>query len=98
MKVQLYAPDVTITASDGGYVARVCPDGANKKDCDLAGLQYASDIKSISQMKKSLTTTYTYNPILKIPMTFIFTGEKAGSVTFTVNTGGQKYEIKQSFS
>ena len=98
MKVQLYAPDVTITASEGGYVARVCPDGANRKDCDLAGLQYASEIKSTSQMKKTLTSTYTYNPILKIPMSFIFTADKAGSVIFTVSTGGQKYEIKQNFS
>ena len=98
MRVQLYAPDVTISASEGGFVARVCPDGANKRDCDLAGLKYASEIKSTSQMKKTLTTTYTYNPTLKIPMSFIFTSSKPGAVTFTVLTGGQKYEIKQTFS
>jgi hypothetical protein len=97
-RVQLYAPDATISASGSGFVARVCPDGANKKDCDAAGLQYASDYKSTSQMKKTVTSTYTYNPILKIPMAFIFTSDKPGLVTFTVTTGGQKYEIKQNFS
>jgi hypothetical protein len=79
-------------------VARVCPDGAGKKDCDGAGLLYASDYKSTSQMKRALTTTYTYNPTLKIPMTFIFTSDKPGTVTFTVTAGGQKYEIKQTFN
>jgi hypothetical protein len=97
-RVQLYAPDVTITASGAGYVARVCPDGAIRKDCDAAGLQYASDYKTTAQMKKSITSTYTYNPILKIPMAFIFTADKPGPVTFTVTTAGQKYEIKQNFS
>ena len=98
MRVQLYAPDVTITASSSGFVARVCPDGANKKDCEAAGLKYASEIKSTTQMTKTLTSTYTYNPTLKIPMAFIFTSDKPGAVTFTVTTAGQKYEIKQTFS
>ena len=97
-RVQLYAPDAIITASEGGYVARVCPDGANRKDCTAAGLKYASEITTTAQMTKSLKTTYTYNPTLKIPMSFIFTSDKPGAVTFTVTTGGQKYEIKQTFN
>jgi len=90
-RVPLYAPDVTVTASPGAYVLRVCPDTVNQADCHASGMVFSHEVTGTSQMFSSQTFGYTF------PATLIFASSDAGPATFTVKVGNQSYVIKQNF-
>jgi len=90
-RVPLYAPDVTVTASPGAYVLRVCPDTVNQADCHASGMVFSHEVTGTSQMFSSQTFGYTF------PATLIFASSVAGPATFTVKVGNQSYVIKQNF-
>lgn len=90
-RVPLYAPDVTVTASPGAYVLRVCPDTVNQTDCHNSGMVFSHEVTGTSQMATSQTFGYTY------PATLMFASTVAGEATFTVKVGNQSYVVKQNF-
>ena len=90
-RVPLYAPDVTVTASPGAYVLRVCPDTVNQTDCHNSGMIFSREVTGISQMSASQTFGYTY------PATLMFVSTAPGTATFTVKVGNQSYVLKQDF-
>jgi len=90
-RVPLYAPDVTVTASPGAYVLRVCPDSVNEADCHKSGMIFSREVTGLSQMSNSETFGYTY------PATLMFASSVAGPATFTVTVGNQSYVVKQNF-
>ena len=90
-RVPLYAPDVTVTASPGAYVLRVCPDTVNQTDCHNSGMIFSKEVTGTSQMSTSQTFGYTF------PATLMFVSTVAGPATFTVTVGNQSYVVKQNF-
>jgi len=90
-RVPLYAPDVTVTASPGAYVLRVCPDTVNQTDCHNSGMVFSHEVTGTAQMATSQTFGYTY------PATLMFVSTVPGPATFTVTVGNQSYVVKQNF-
>jgi hypothetical protein len=88
----LYAPDVTVTATNGGKVLRVCPDSNGAEVCKAAKLPTAWDITDVSQMKDSEVFGFQYLSEL------LFTATRPGRTIFTVHVGGEDYDIYQSFT
>lgn len=87
----LYAPDVTVTATNGGKVLRVCPDSNGAAVCQAARLPMAWDIKDVSQMKDKEVFGFQYLSEL------LFTATRPGRTIFTIRVGGEDYEIYQNF-
>lgn len=88
----LYAPDVTLTATNGGKVLRVCPETNGLAVCKAARLPLASDIKDVSQMKDKEVFGFQYLSEL------LFTATRPGRTIFTIHVGGEDYDIYQNFS
>ena len=88
----LYSPDVTVTATNGGRVLRVCPDTNGPEVCTAARLPMAWDITDASQMKTSETFGFQYLSEL------LFTATKPGRTVFTIRVGNQDFEVYQSYT
>ena len=89
--LDIYAPEVTVTATDGGRVLRTCPDAVPTDICRVAKLPLRSDIKDVSQMKT--TESFGYQNMSQL----IFTSTKPGFATFTIDIGHQQYSVTQEF-
>jgi|GEM_PF-3461553 len=89
--LDIYGPEVTVTATDGGRVLRTCPDAVPTDICRVAKLPLRTDIKDISQMK--VTESFGYQNMSQL----IFTSTKPGFATFTIEIGHQKYSVTQEF-
>jgi hypothetical protein len=89
--LDIYAPEVTVTATDGGRVLRTCPDAVPTDICRVAKLPLRTDIKDVSQMKT--TESFGYQNMSQL----IFTSTKPGFATFTIDIGHQKYTVTQEF-
>lgn len=87
----LYAPDVTVTATNGGKVLRVCPDSNGAAVCKAAGLPTAWDITDVSQMKDEEVFGFQYLSEL------LFTATRPGRTIFTIHVGGEDYDVYQNF-
>lgn len=91
--VPLYAPDVVVKATNGGKVAKVCPDTNTTQVCEAALLPRSWDITSTSQMETSVTFGWQYYSQL------MFTATQPGKTTFTVTVGKNKpITITQNFT
>ena len=82
--VPLYAPDVVVTATNGGKVAKVCPDSNTQQVCEAARLPRSWDFTSTSQMSNSVTFGWQYYSQL------MFTATQPGKTTFSVTIGKNK--------
>ena len=89
--LDIYAPEVTVTATDGGRVLRTCPDAVLTDICRVAKLPLRTEIKDVSQMKTS--ETFGYQNMSQL----IFTSTKPGVATFTIEIGHQQYSVSQEF-
>jgi hypothetical protein len=89
--LDIYGPEVTVTATDGGRVLRTCPDAVPTDICRVAKLPLRADIKDVSQMKT--TESFGYQNMSQL----IFTSTKPGLATFTIDIGHQKYTVSQEF-
>jgi hypothetical protein len=90
--VPLYAPDVVVTANNGGKVLRVCPDTNASGVCSAAQLPRSWDITSVAQMKSSQTFGWQYYSQL------LLTATQPGKTTFTVTVGKNRpITIAQSY-
>jgi hypothetical protein len=89
--LDIYAPEVTVTATDGGRVLRTCPDAVPTDICRVAKLPLRTDIKDVSQMKT--TESFGYQNMSQL----VFTSTKPGFATFTIDIGHQKYTVTQEF-
>jgi hypothetical protein len=90
--LDIYAPEVTVTASDGGRVLRTCPDAVQTDVCRTAKLPLRSEITDASQMK--VKETFGYQNMSQL----IFTSTKPGIATFTIDIGHQQYTVTQAFT
>lgn len=88
----LYAPDVTVSATNGGKVLRVCPSSNGLAVCTAARLPLAADIKDVSQMKDKEVFGFQYLSEL------LFTATRPGRTIFTIHVGGVDYDVYQNFS
>jgi hypothetical protein len=89
--LDIYGPEVTVTATDGGRVLRTCPDAVPTDICRVAKLPLRADIKDVSQMKT--TESFGYQNMSQL----VFTSTKPGFATFTIDIGHQKYTVTQEF-
>jgi len=93
MKQSLYAPDVTISATNGGYAVRVCNDGLNVDVChNQYNLPLAGEVKDVSQMNAVETFSLQY------ASSFVLMGTREGTTTFTISVGNQSYQVSQTYS
>ena len=90
-KLEIYGPEVTVTASDGGRVLRTCPDTVPTDICRVAKLPLRSEITDVSQMKTK--ESFAYQNMSQL----VFTSTKPGMATFTVSIGHQDFTINQEF-
>lgn len=91
-QVTLYAPDVTITANNGGRVLRVCPSMVAEELCQAANLPMVSSIHDASQMKTSQTFGWQYlSDVLLV-------GTKPGLTTFSITVGKRTYTVRQEYT
>ncbi len=89
--LDIYAPEVTITATDGGRVLRTCPDSVTLAICRTAKLPLRTDITDISMMK--VKETFGYQNMSQL----IFTSTKPGFATFTIEIGNKQFSVTQEF-
>lgn len=85
----VYAPTITVSADNGGYVAKVEPT-AN-----------ADDVLDVSQMSHSISFNYVYNyvdPRATDGVELVFAGARPGITTFTVQIGALKTTFTQEFT
>lgn len=91
-KVALYAPEVTVSADNGGRVLKVCPDTNDPAVCRAAQLPRTDDIVDASQMKSSESFGWQYLTQL------LFTATRPGKTTFTVTIGKRTYTVGQVYA
>jgi hypothetical protein len=89
--LDIYAPEVTITASEGGRVLRTCPDAVSTDVCRTAKLPLRSEITDVSQMK--VKESFGYQNMSQL----IFTSTKPGMASFTIDIGHQQFTVNQEF-
>jgi hypothetical protein len=89
--LDIYAPEVTITASEGGRVLRTCPDAVSTDVCRTAKLPLRSEITDVSQMK--VKESFGYQNMSQL----IFTSTKPGMASFTIDIGHQQFTVAQEF-
>jgi len=90
--LDIYAPEVTVTATDGGRVLRTCPDAVATDVCRTAKLPLRSEITDVSQMK--VKETFGYQNMSQL----VFTSTKPGTASFTIEIGHQQYTVTQAFT
>lgn len=90
-KVALYAPEVVVSADNGGRVLKVCPDTNDPAVCRAAQLVRADDVVDVSQMKAKESFGWQYLT------QFLFTATRPGKTTFTVKIGNQTYTVGQTY-
>ena len=85
----LYAPKITVSADNGGRVAKVEPTAD------------AADLIDVSQMASSISFNYVYSyddPAAQDGIQLAFAGTKPGVTTFTVQIGTMKKTFTQTFT
>ena len=90
-KVALYAPEVVVSADNGGRVLKVCPDTNDPAVCRAAQLLRTDDIVDVSQMKTSESFGWQYLTQL------LFTATRPGKTTFTLTIGKRTYTVGQTY-
>ena len=89
--LDIYAPEVTVTATDGGRVLRTCPDSLAIVTCRTAKLPLRTEITDSSMMK--VKESFGYQNMSQL----VFTSTKPGFATFTIKVGNQEFSVTQEF-
>ena len=92
LRQEINAPNVTVTASEGGRVLRTCPDTVDISVCRVAQLPLTDELSDVSEMFTS--QTFGYQNMSQL----VFTSTKPGLISFTIDIGHHQFTILQNFT